>query len=280
LPEKGIEDIIQLRSKLKNRISENAEVVGSDEVFFEGDPINISDLYSEKSGILDEDDDTQVDLASYAYEIWRSAIEARPELKEIIEKLPKVVFSTRKNDTGHSKNGVIVYAQTKDGNDAMTWIDSDNNIVTQSQFKILNSARCDYDTHPLQKLGTHHALVKAGVEQIQHETCSTSGTLGRKSSIKHRTYKRLEWFCEENDGNLLVPQNLKVALDQIFRFPMKESAIDRISRQMKAGVSDGELAELVETLYIHNTLCVVDEDKPECCSASIICSMGLVGGEE
>ena len=56
LPEDGIEQIIGLRSKLKNRIKQNAEVVGSDEVFFDGDPVNIADLYSEKSGILDEED--------------------------------------------------------------------------------------------------------------------------------------------------------------------------------------------------------------------------------
>ena len=48
LPEDGIEQIINLRHRLTNRIRQNAEVVGSDEVFFDGDPINIEDL-NEKS---------------------------------------------------------------------------------------------------------------------------------------------------------------------------------------------------------------------------------------
>ncbi len=56
LPEDGVEKIIKLRDKLKHRIKENAEVVGSDEVFFDGDPVNIEDLYNEKSGILDDQD--------------------------------------------------------------------------------------------------------------------------------------------------------------------------------------------------------------------------------
>ena len=41
LPEDGIESIINLRGRLQQRIKENAETIGSDEVFFEGDPINI-----------------------------------------------------------------------------------------------------------------------------------------------------------------------------------------------------------------------------------------------
>jgi len=44
LPEDGVDRIINLRQRLSKRIRENAEVVGSDEIFFEGDPINIEDL--------------------------------------------------------------------------------------------------------------------------------------------------------------------------------------------------------------------------------------------
>ena len=51
LPEDGIEAIIRLRRRLTQRIEENANVVGSDETFFDGDPVNLTDLYNEKSGI-------------------------------------------------------------------------------------------------------------------------------------------------------------------------------------------------------------------------------------
>ena len=278
LPEDGIERIIGLRSKLKTRIKENAEVVGSDEVFFDGDPVNISDLYSEKSGILDEGSDDEVDLASYAYQIWKNATDDNPALKTAVENLPNVVFSTRENDTEHAGNSVIVYARTKDDNDSMAWIDEDGNIVTQSQYRILNSVRCAIDTPALPKLEAHHTLVRAGVDQIQQETVTTSGTLGRKSSVKYRTYKQLERFYNENEGTLFVPPNLKFALDQIFQYPMKENAIDRISRQMRAGASEYELANLVDALYIDQALCTIEEDKPENIAASIICSLGLSGG--
>jgi len=69
LPADGVERIIRLRGRVRQRLRENAEVVGADESFFDddGDDQPILDLYNENSGILDGDADTEVDLSSYAY---------------------------------------------------------------------------------------------------------------------------------------------------------------------------------------------------------------------
>src|SRR6202158_2573208 len=57
LPADGVERIIQLRRRVRQRLRENAEVVGSDEAFFEDtDEKPILDLYNEKSSILEETD--------------------------------------------------------------------------------------------------------------------------------------------------------------------------------------------------------------------------------
>ena len=71
LPAEGIERILRLRARVRQRLQENAEVVGTDEAFFEDDRDDqaILDLYNEKAGILDGDADSEVDLASYAYQI-------------------------------------------------------------------------------------------------------------------------------------------------------------------------------------------------------------------
>ncbi|MEQ8880206.1 MAG: hypothetical protein RLQ12_11260, partial [Cyclobacteriaceae bacterium] len=82
-------------------------MVGADEVFFDGDPVNIRDLYNEKSGILDEDDSDEVDLTSKAYEIWNQAIKASPNLKKTIANLPNVVYSTKTKPSDVLNNGVI-----------------------------------------------------------------------------------------------------------------------------------------------------------------------------
>jgi hypothetical protein len=91
-----VEKIIKLRSRLRQRLQENAEVVGTDEAFFEEDlgDRTLLDLYHEKSGILDGEEDTEVDLTSEAYQIWQNAIDADPFLQKTIETLPNVVYST------------------------------------------------------------------------------------------------------------------------------------------------------------------------------------------
>jgi len=279
LPEDGIEKIIRLREKLSTRISENAEVVGSDEVFFEDDPVNLSDLYSEKSGIFDDFEDTEIDLASYAYQIWKNATDNHPELKNKIEKLPDVVFSAKMNDTNCKGSGVVVYANTKDNNDALVWLDETGKVITHSQYTILNAAECNIQTEARQKLYNHHDLVKEGIKQIQNESESitASGTLGKKNSVKHRTYTRLNRFFDENDGTIWVPEKLKHALDNIYQYPLKESAIDKISRQMRSGISDIDLAQLVVSLYDSDRLCSVIENAGEKNAAHIICSMSLIG---
>lgn len=55
LPAEGVERIIRLRDRVRRRLQENAEVVGTDEFFFEDDRNDrtVLDLYNEKSGILD-----------------------------------------------------------------------------------------------------------------------------------------------------------------------------------------------------------------------------------
>src|SRR6266566_908192 len=92
LPADGVERLI--------RLQQNAEVVGTDEAFFEDElaetaTVTFQDLYNEKAGVLDGEADSEVDLASQAYQIWKNAIDANPKLKGIIERLPDVIFSTR-----------------------------------------------------------------------------------------------------------------------------------------------------------------------------------------
>ena len=73
LPAEGIEKLLELRARVRKRLEENAAVIGTDEQFFEDDDQRaINDIYNEKAGILDDDeDDSDIDLASYAYQIWK-----------------------------------------------------------------------------------------------------------------------------------------------------------------------------------------------------------------
>lgn len=276
LPEDGIEQIINLRGRLSRRIRENAEVVGADETFFDGDPININDLYSEKSGILDdEESDQDVDLASYAFQIWKNATDANPQLKKTIPDLPSVIYSTKLADKEEQKPGVVVYTKTADDNDVLTWVSPEKEIITQSQLTILKAAECTADTPALYKIPNHHDLVKKGVEYIQQEEKNMVGTLGKKSGVKYRIWHRLNQYFEYEKNTLFANEVLKKALDTIYKFPMREFARESIGRQMKAGASDEDLALLLVSLYEEDKLCIIEEDKLENKQPQIICSLGL-----
>jgi hypothetical protein len=280
LPEDGIEKIINLRGKLSARIRQNAEVVGSDELFFEGDPVNIADLYNEKAGIFDEEEDAEVDLGSHAYQIWKNAVDARPELQDIIERLPNVVYSTKRNDTGRSGSSAIVYAQTDGEGDALAWVDEDGKIVTQSQYAILKAAACDYNTPPVQRLALHHELTAQCVALLQAQASAAAGALGRKNSTRSRVFHRLERFVSENDGTLFMPPGLRAAMDAIFNNPLREAAADTLSRQLRADISDFDLAHLADTMHREQRLCVPRAQDERRAPPKIICSLGLNGGQD
>jgi len=279
LPEDGIEQIINLRRRLTSRIRQNAEVVGSDEVFFDGDPINIEDLYNEKVGILDEEEDSEVDLASYAFQIWKNATDEKPELKKTIPDLPNVVYATKQNHLPPEKEGVIVYTRTFDENDVLAWVDTKGNIITQSQLTILKVAECKPDAEPCYKIHGHHELVKKGIDFIREDEKNTGGSLGKKTGAKYRVYMRLDRYCKEYENTLFVNDALKKAIDDIYKYPFKEFARETLNRQLKAGISDEDLASLVVSLREEDKLCIVNQDEMPDRDPQIICSLGLKNKE-
>ena len=290
LPADGVERIIRLRARVRQRLQENAEVVGTDEAFFEDDRNDqtVLDLYNEKAGILDGDADTEVDLASYAYQIWKNAITADLSLQKIIPELPPVVYSTRAlihtpaflNLKGIEYEGeyVLVYLRTAEGNDALAWIDKNGKSVTESQFAILQVAECQPDTPALPRLEKHHELVQKGVELIVEEEKSIGGQLGRPSGARFRTYERLKRYAEEVKGTLFESQELLKTIDEIYRYPLRQSAIDTLNRQLRSGISDETLVHLVIALRDEDRLCLIHEDEQEQ-EPRIICSMGFQTSE-
>jgi superfamily II DNA or RNA helicase len=281
-PASGLEQIIRLRSRLQQRLQENAEVVGTDEAFFEDqeEAAALQDLYNESAGILDEEDDAEIDLVSHAYQIWKNATDANPELKRIIPRLPAVVYGTRAHDAAATDGppGVLVFLETAQGNSALAWLDGAGNSVTESQFAILRAARCSLDEPALERREDHHELVRRAVHHIQHEVPNVGGQLGRPSGARFRTYERLKEYLDSLEGSLFALQeearSLKRALEQIYRYPLRESAAEKLNRQLRSDAGGEQLANLVVTLFNDDALCLVEEE-PEEQEPRILCSLGL-----
>lgn len=280
LPAEGVERVLRLRARVRQRLEENAEVVGTDEAFFEDDADDrlVLDLYNEAAGILDDEDaDGEVDLASYAYQIWKNAVEADPQLERTIPALPPVSYATRSwSATPGQPPGVLVYMQTADGNDALAWMDEKGNSVTESQFTILRAAACAPGTPALPRSETHHGLVQQGVMLIMDEERSTGGQLGRPSGARFRTYVRLKYLAEQIQGTLFAYEypDLGKVIDQMYRYPLRQAATDTLNRQLRSGISHEDLARLAISLWEDDRLCWVTEEE-QVQEPRIICSMGL-----
>ena len=274
LPADGVEKLINLRGRLRKRLHENAEVVGTDEKFFEGDDDQVvRDLYNEKSGLIDDDDDNEVDLTSEALQIWKNATDNNPELKKTIEKLENVSFSTRSHIPEPTKpEGVLLYLRTAEGNDVLAYVDRDGKSVTESQLAILRLAACEPDTPAIEHDDQHFGLVAAGTEMIASEERTMGGQFGSSKGAKMRTYERLKRYVENYP--LLVPADLPQAISELYRYPLRQSAIDVLNRCFKEGISDRQLVDLVLERRLNDLLCIISEDGQNS-EPQIICSLGL-----
>lgn len=284
LPADGVESIIRLRARVRQRLSENQEVIGTDEAFFEDEhgEQQLRDLYTEKSGILDDDVDTEVDLGSYAFQIWHDATKDDTALAKKIEEMPDVIFSTRPHTpTAEQPEGVLVYVRTAEGADSLAWMSRDGHAVTQSQLAVLRGAECKPDTPTLPRHPTHHELVRQAVEQMAREEKSVGGQLGKPSGARYKTYTRLKAHYDDIKARapLLAGDELQRVIDALYRYPLREVAKDILNRQLKAGIRDDELARLVISLRDEDRLSLIAEegatveDEPR-----IICSLGLSTG--
>ncbi len=227
LPADGVERIIRLRDRVRRRLHENAEVVGSDEAFFDDDRNDeaVRDLFTEKAGILDDEKDNEVDLASQAFQIWQNAIKQDPKLEKLVAELPPVVFSTKAHRPEQGgPSGVLVYMKTEDDYDALAWMDSSGNSVSESQHVILKAAQCTPDEPALPRAENHHELVRKGVELLMKEERATGGQLGKPSSARHRTYDRLTRYAAEVRGTMFYTDALARTIDAIMHYPLRTCA--------------------------------------------------------
>ena len=275
-PAEGVEKIIRLRTRLNARINENAGIVGSDEVFFEGNEQNLRDMYNEKSGTLDDEDDNDVDLASQAYQIWKNATDANPKLKQIIPALSNIIYST-KSAADLLADGVITYAKTYNDYDVLTWYDSRGEMVSQSQKKILQAMACKPDEPALPALDNHFDLVKKAVDNMKTETTNVSGILGNRFSTRYRIIDLLEHYYQQPPTLFFgedKKQLLKMAIDDVYNYQFLEGTKFILGRMLRTSTDD-DIVESILEMHKNGTLCRIDEDRNKQKDPSIICSMGL-----
>ena len=285
LPADGVEQLIQLRARIRQRLKENAEVVGTDEEFFDDEEANtIRNLYTEQHGVLDDNDD-EVDLASYAWQIWKQATQDDLELARSVESLPPVVYSAKAFQLDEarfpllgadaSKGGALVYVKSPEGNDHLAWVGANGKVVTESQFAVLRAAECAPGTPAVPRLENHHDLVANGLHLATAQDKAVGGGLGRPSSARRRAYERLKPYAGEQMKTLFRDEELERALDDMYQRPLLETSGDLLNRLMRSGVNEEELAGAVKSLREEGRLTYAEDDAT-LREPRVVCSMGLI----
>jgi hypothetical protein len=144
---------------------------------------------------------------------------------------------------------------------------------------ILKASACEPEVKPCYKIPKHHELVKKGVDFIKEDEKNTGGSLGKKTGAKYRVYMHLDSYVKKYEDTLFVTDALKKAIDDIYKYPFKEFARETLNRNLKAGISDEDLASLVVSLREEDKLCIVNMDEMPDREPQIICSLGLKNGK-
>ena len=278
----------------------------------------LRDLSTEKAGTLDaEEADEDIDLASLALQVWNSAsaedqkaAAALPPIVAATRALPEPVTACGDQPAGpasalasapseraqsqapsplrsagalHNPPGVIAYLKFPDGADALVRVDGQGNLVSQSLSAIFRAAACAPDTPALPRAENHHELVARCVQIATEEQTAFGGQLGSLRSIRRKLWERLDRYRKAQQANPTlfsreILAQLDPVLELIWRFPLKRAAQDAIGRQMRLGITDEALLDLVLRRAAEENLCEITETEvTEPAEPQIVCSLGLIG---
>ena len=277
MPDASVEQEIELRGRVLRRLGENAQLLGSDEAFFghHSERQVISGVFDESSGFGLSAGVDEVDPVSMAYEIWRHAESADPDLAARVAALPNVVYATKAltDSPADAVPGVVIHTQTHAGADAFAFIEpsgSGRRVTPQEALRLAESAP---STPSAPRLDGHHDLVAAALSgALRTPTGRTSGAL---QGVRGKVWNRFDGQLDNFTDTLWVTKaDLEAALDAINARPLYESATQRLARALRERSTD-DLAALIVDLHNDDRLCVPPVPQGDHAEPSIVASMGL-----
>ena len=260
-PGDTVETVLNLRSRIRERLEKNAQVFGSDEKFFgtEAEQSMITELYK---GHLVDEDDSENDASSLAYEVWNEANLNYPEIAERVLNMPDLVYSTREHEVDEEQ-GVGVFARTERNIDSFASINNEGKVKLLTAHEALNYFHAEPVTPTALRLDDHFELVS---EIVNRGLQKSDVTRGRLRGIRARIWKRFNGSlqsAEEHLGN---------ALDSLYTRPLTSEA-ESILRGAMRTQGDEDVAALIISLHLQQRLTLASDGIPD--PLRIVCSLGV-----
>ena len=261
LPDDDVESVLDLRGRIRRRLVENAAVFESDEAFFgdEKEQAQIQGLYS---GRLADEDEGDVDAASYAYQVWQRAEKEHPALAARARTLPDLVNATKATRTAVDPDGVVVYVRTERGLDAFGHVTKGGQRMLTG-MEALRHLYAEPTTPGLPRSSDHFGLV---AELIRGELKRPAVAHGQLRGIRKRVWSRL-------NGSLMVNGDVESALDALYTTPLTNEAEGRLKVALRER-SNEDLSDLLALLYRDGRLTI--SEAPGQDPLRIVCSMETV----
>lgn len=265
-----VEQAIQLRQRIKQRLGDNAAAFGSDERFFGDDKeVNVlDDLYK---GAVPSDDELdqgegEADAVSESWLVWSRVKEEKPEIAARVLKMQDLVHSTRDAYDHESATGVATFASMASGVDAFA-----------ASFETLGS---DVPTErlltPLEALQIFRAqettpTVAMRPDHFDRESALVRGKLNNEM-VAVGNLRGIRKWAVERLGGTLFGGDASAALDAMVGRPLTEHASSRLRQARRGRYSDQDLADMLRQLHEDERLVIGSTEKDE---LKVVCSIGM-----
>jgi superfamily II DNA or RNA helicase len=278
LPQAGVENVIALRQRIRQRLQENAEVFGSDEQFFEDDLTedDLKGLFDGTASLDEDETEEDVDWASQALAIWEAATDAQ---QRQAMSLPDVTYSTRARRNVDEDGGCLVYTRTSRGIDGLAFAvptaesGKDINARILTPFEALRIAHVQPNQPPDTRRPDHHGLVERAVSTVLLDSAKQPLAVTH-SGPRARLYRLLTGYREKNAGTFFDTPELRKLIERVFHTPLRETAKHRIAKGLRERQPDDVVAlafDLDEQDALLTEIDAHDDD------IRIVCSLGVPG---
>lgn len=260
-----VEEQLNLRRRIQQRLAANAATFGSDEKFFGTDTETkaISDLYDGR--IEDVSSSEDVDASSLAFEIWEAATKNDPEQRRRIEHTPDLIDATRPALPG-DRDGVLCCATTDSGIDSFAWQNDNGANKLLTGHEALAILKCTPDTPALPLREGHDATVKELITGMIAKNLETSGRLrGERRILWNKLGQTLEAHSDPAYAE---------ALDALYNSPLTTIAINQLrAARRRPATTTLDLLDLMANLNEQGILTTTASKSAD--AIRIVASMGV-----